>query len=426
MSATSPAIAIPTRSARLLRRPAIPYIVAFAAAALGAGLGRAITTTYLPLLLSEIRDAPGLIGTIMLVNAAAGFGVPLVVGVWSDRLEMSGRGRRMPFILGGMIVTAGGLAAVALGFSSSYLVLALAGTVVYVGLNAVTTAHRALVPEIFPASGRARATSAQELALLVGGLAGIAVGGALTGIAPWAPFALAAVAVPLLTLPTLTRTREQQAVDAARRGESRPAGWYVRAAARPGVRGLLAAQILWVLGYAALPAFFLLYAERELGLAASPASLLLAAFGVMTAAAIVAAGRVRNPARHKPMLTIGVALMGGGFLAVALATNLFMVGAALLAGAIGFGLVSTLGFPLYAALIPEGEAGGYTALYFSVRAISSAIALPVAGWVIAATGSYRALFVLGGIATLAALIPLSAVGSRLVRAWSWGLRPRRV
>lgn len=419
MSALSPAVAVP----RLFTRPPVPYIVAFAAAALGAGLGRAITTTYLPVLLSDIRDAPGLIGMIMLVNAGAGFAVPLVVGLWSDRLQSSGRGRRMPFISGGMLVTAGGLAAVAFGFSSSYLVLALAGTVVYVGLNAVTTAHRALVPEIFPASGRARATSAQELALLVGGLAGIAVGGALTGIATWAPFALAAVAVPLLTLPTIARTREPGVLEAPQR-DSRPLGWYVSAARRPGVRGLLAAQILWVLGYAALPAFFLLYAERELGLAASVASFLLAAFGIMTAAAIVAAGRVRNPERHKPMLVAGVALMGGGFLAVALATNLYMVGPALLAGAIGFGLVSTLGFPLFAALIPEGEAGGYTALYFSVRSISSAIALPVAGGLIAATGSYRALFVLGGLATLAALLPLTAVGSRVMRARP-GVRAQR-
>jgi MFS family permease len=420
-----PAVAGSTRSARFLRGPGVPYIVAFAAAALAAGLGRGITTTYLPLLLSEIRDAPGLIGTIMLVNAAAGFGVPLVVGVWSDRLQRSGRGRRMPFIFGGMIVTAGGLAAVALGYSSSYLVLALAGTVVYVGLNAVTTAHRTLVPEIFPASGRARATSAQELAMLVGGLAGIAVGGALTGIALWAPFAVAAVAVPLLTLPTLRTTRESHPVGAPERGESRPVGWYLHAAARPGVRGLLAAQVLWVLGYAALPAFFLLYAKRELGLAPSVASLLLAAFGIMTAAAIVASGRVRNPARHKPLLRVGVVLMGGGFLAVALASNLVMVTPALLAGAVGFGLVNTLGFPLLASFIPEGEAGGYTALYFSVRSIASAIALPVAGWVIAASGSYRALFVLGGIATLTALLPLTRTGSRAVLAPARRMRARQ-
>jgi hypothetical protein len=40
-----------------------------------------------------------------------------------------------------------------------------------------------------------------------------------------------------------------------------------------------------------------------------------------------------------------------------------------------------------------------------VRSISSAIALPAAGWIVAATGSYRALFALGGIATLVALLP---------------------
>ncbi len=188
----------------------LPYVVAFAAAALAAGLGRAVTTSYLPLLLERINDAPGLIGMVMLVNAAAGMAVPLVVGIWSDRLARSGRGRRLPFILGGSIVTAGGLIAIALGSSSSYLVLALSAAVVYVGLNSVTTAHRALIPEAFDASGRPKATSAQELAMLVGGLLGLAVGGALTGLAIWAPFALTAVLVPLLALPTIRRVSEPE------------------------------------------------------------------------------------------------------------------------------------------------------------------------------------------------------------------------
>ena len=90
---------------------ALPFLVAFAAAALAAGLGRAVTTSYLPLLLERINDAPGLIGMVMLVNAAAGMAVPLVVGIWSDRRARSGRGRRLPFVLGGALVTAGGLVA---------------------------------------------------------------------------------------------------------------------------------------------------------------------------------------------------------------------------------------------------------------------------------------------------------------------------
>ncbi len=390
------------------RRLQTPFIVAFAAAALAAGIGRAVTTTYLPYLLERINDAPGLIGMVMLVNAAAGLAVPLVVGLWSDRRGDRGGGRRMPFIVGGTLLTAGGLAAVSLGSSTSYLVLALTGGLTYIGLNAVTTAHRALVPEVFDAQGRARATSAQELALLGGGLAGLALGGALTAVAAWAPFAAAAVLVPLLTIPTITRTREPEAVAAAE-SEHRPLAYYGAAIRRREVRGFLFAQILWVLGYAALPAFFLLYAEKELGLEPSTASLLLVGFGIATAAAIGVAGRARNPKRHRPLLLAGVALMGLGFLGVAATNNLAFVGVALVAAAAGFGLISTLGFPLFSSLIPEGEAGGYTALYFSVRAISSAIALPTAGWVIAATGSYRALFVLGGLAALAALLPLVGV-----------------
>ena len=395
------------------RRLRMPFIVAFAAAALAAGLGRAVTTTYLPLLLHRIADAPGLIGMVMLVNAAAGMTVPLVTGIWSDRLGRRGHARRLPFMIGGGLLTAGGLAATALGSGSTYLVLALTATAVYTGLNAVTTAHRALVPEIFGPEGRARATSAQELGMLVGGLLGLAVGGALSGLALWAPFALAAILVPLLTWPTVVNTQEPEAVAPAATADGHAFGYYLRAATRPGVRGILGAQILWVLGYAALPVFFLLYAEEVLGLSPAVASLWLATFGLSTGATIALAGRVRNPALYRPLLLLGVALMGGGFLAVSASTGLAFVGTAMLAAGIGFGLVSTLGFPLYASHIPEGEAGGYTALYFSVRSISTTIALPAAGWTVDLTGSYRSLFVLGGVATLVALLPL--VNLRAIR-----------
>ncbi|MGH3111611.1 MAG: hypothetical protein ACRDQT_11920, partial [Gaiellaceae bacterium] len=101
-------IAVSLESHAPLRRFRTPFLVAFAAAALAAGVGRAVTTSYLPLLLERIDDAPGLIGMVMLVNAAAGMAVPLVTGIWSDRLQASGRGRRMPFIVGGSLVTAGG------------------------------------------------------------------------------------------------------------------------------------------------------------------------------------------------------------------------------------------------------------------------------------------------------------------------------
>jgi membrane-associated phospholipid phosphatase/predicted MFS family arabinose efflux permease len=381
------------------------YLVVFAAAAVGAGAGRAVTTTYLPVLLDRIDNAPGLIGLVMLVNAGAGLTVPLVVGYWSDRRRARGEGGRLPFVLGGTILAAGGLTSIALGFSSSYLALAAFAAAAYAGLNVITTAHRALVAELFTSGERARATSAQELALLVGGLLGLAAGGALTEIALWAPFAAAAVLLLLLALPTLLGVKEGEAATAESRDE-RPLRYYASAATRPGVRTLLLAEVLWVMGYAALPAFFVLYADHVLDLSPARAALILAGFGLVTALAVFAAGRVKRPELLRPMLLSGVALMGVGLVAVPLTTNLLFVAPALVAAAAGFGIVSTVGFPYLATMIPSGEAGAYTALFFSVRSIGSTLALPLAGGLIAYTESYRTLFFLSGGVTLAALVPL--------------------
>jgi MFS family permease len=366
---------------------------------------RTVTSTYLPLLLADIREAPALIGLVMMVNSAAGFAMPLLVGRWSDRRHTPRHGRR-PFLVAGSLIAAFGLSAVALGQGTSFLVLTIAGTLAYIGVNVVMTAHRALVHDCFDAGRYAEGNGALEVATLIGGLVALVIGGLLIELALWAPFVLAAVGMLLLAWPTARR------LPVADPGKSdRPQPWPLRfygtAMIRPGVRAYLAAEILWVIGYAALPVFFILYARRVLGLAPGLASLWLAAFALGAGLAMIAAGFIRNPRLHKPFLALGVALMGAGFLAAAGSANLVAVSFACGLAAAGFGLISTLGFSLFAALIPSGEAGGYTALYYSLRAVASALAVPMAGLAIAVSGSYRSLFVLGGAATLAALVPLA-------------------
>ena len=182
-------------------RLAVPLFL-FSLAAIGAGAGRALTTTYLPVLLERIQDAPHLIGAVMTVNAIAGFAVPIAVGLWSDR-----RGRRLPFMVGGALLSGGGLVAVGFGNGSSYLVLALSAGLVYTGLNALTTAHRAIVAEDVEDRRRPAATSAQEIAGLAGAVLAVAIGGALIEPAPTAAFALTAGVLAASAVPTLLLTR---------------------------------------------------------------------------------------------------------------------------------------------------------------------------------------------------------------------------
>ena len=391
---------------------ATPLLVTFGAAALAAGLGRAVLTTYLPVLLERIENSPGLIGTALLVNAVAGVTVPLAVGVLSDRRRMAGRRRAPVFVLGGAALAAAGLMGVALGNATSFLALTAFAAVVYVGLNAVTTVHRAMIPESFSEAERSGATGAQEVGALLGTVVGVGAGGVLLQMSAWAPFAAAAVALPLLAIPTVRVMRGRETYAASADGQERARlSDLVREAARPGVRSLLAAQALWVLGYAALPVFFILYAEHVLGIGPAAAGLWLVLFGTLTGLTMALGGRAREPRHHRRLVAGGVVLLGAGLLAAAAASSVLTAAPGLAAAAIGFGLVTTIGFPLYSALMPPDETGRYTALYFSVRSVAGAVALPAAGWTVAATGSYRSIMVAGGLVTLVALVPL-------------GLRPR--
>lgn len=398
------------------------FLAGFGVAAAGVGAARALTTSYVPVLLDRIKEAPGLIGAVMLVNAVAGFAVPIAVGVWSDRRRSGSLGRRLPFVVGGAALSAGGLAAIAFGTASSYVLLGLAAAAVYVGLNAAATAHRAIVVESFDDGRRPAATSAQEVAMLLGGMIALGAGAALIEYSAPALFAVGSVLVLALAIPTTILVRRrlvEPAVDEAAggvagAGTAAPAHATLRdlldAARLPGARDVLLAQILWLVAYGALPAFFLLYADHALDVGPGPASALPAGFGIVTGAAMVVAGRAR-PERVYPLLLTGAALLGAGLVTAAAATTLAAAALPFAAAAAGLGLVTALGFPYFARFVPAGESGRYTGLFFSVRAIGSAITLPAAGVLISITGSYRVLPLLGAAALLS-LVPLARTARR--------------
>jgi membrane-associated phospholipid phosphatase/MFS family permease len=399
-------------------------LFAFSLAAVGAGAARGLTTSYLPVLLERIDDAPVLIGAVMSVNAIAGFAIPIGVGLWSDRRQSSGLGRRLPFMVGGTVLGAGGLVAVGLGSGSSYVALALAAAIVYVGLNALTTAHRALIADDVTDERRPAATSGQELATAIGAGLAVAIGGALIDPAPAAAFGLGAAVLVVAAVPTLLLVRRLGFGSAP---TPKPATGARASLAgvlrRPGAREVLLAQTLWVFAYAALPAFFVLYAQHELNLGLGAAGVLPLAFGLFLAAGMVLGGRAK-PDRVLPLLLQGATLLGVGLLVASATTNLAIVAASLVPAALGAGLVTSLGFPYFTRFVPAGEAGGYSGAYFAARGVASAAALPLAGVTAQLTGTYRSVFWLGATA-LVAVLPLLVAEWRLQqRSRTRALRPR--
>jgi membrane-associated phospholipid phosphatase/MFS family permease len=394
-----------------VRLAAPRLLFAFSLAAVGAGTARALTTSYLPVLLDRIDDAPTLIGAVMSVNAVSGFAVPLAVGLWSDRRESTGLGRRLPFMIGGGAIAAGGLLAIGLGNGTSYVALGLAAAVAYTGLNALTTAHRAVVADDVTDARRPAATSAQEIGAALGAGAAVGIGGALIEPAPGAAFAIAALVLGVSALPTLIVTRRLGLGSAER---PRPGGGVrhsLAAALRmPGAREVLLAQTLWVFAYAALPAFFVLYAVEELDLELGVAGVLPLAFGIFIAVGMALSARTRPERVHRTLLA-GAALLGAGLLGAGMTTSLGPVAALLAPAALGAGIVTSLGFPYFARFVPEGEAGGFSGVFFAGRGVASAAALPLAGFAIEVSGTYRSVLLLGGTA-LVAIVPLAIAQRR--------------
>lgn len=381
------------------RKTGLAFLSSFAAVAVGLGAARAATTSYVPVLLDEIANRPGLIGLAMLTNALAGFFVPLAVGVWADRHP-----GRLPLIVGGVAVSAGGLVAVALGSGTTFLILTLAAAGVYVGLNIVQTAHRTLVPERFGESERPRATSAQELGQLVGALAGTVLGGILVLAAPGLLFAVLAAVVVLTALPTLRLSAVRQAARAPRSGRPATVASLGAALRRRGTRELLLAQGLWVGAYVGLTPFFALYAKDVLGMSTGAAGGLLAAFGLLTGAGMLLAART-PPALVRRTLAVGAAALGGGLSIAATGSTLAAVAGPFAVAALGAGVATSLGFVYFSRFIPAGETGRYSGAFLSVRALAAAAALPAAGLIVDLTGSYRALLAMGSLA-LVSVVPI--------------------
>ena len=362
---------------RRFRAPSA-LVVAFSTAALGAGAARLLTTTYLPVLLERIDDEPVVIALVMVVNAVAGFVVPLIVGPWSDRRTTAGLGRRLPFMIGGTVVGAGGLVAASIG-NGSYVALALAAALVYTGLNALTTAHRALLAEDIPDARRPAVNSAQELAAVAGGAIAVVIAGALLTPAPAAAFALIAALLGASLIPTLGASRTIERA-AAPRASNRGAPASLRGAlGRTGAREVLIAQLLWVLAYAAIPTFFVLYAEHTLGLGLGAAGAALLAFGAMTALGEWLGGRTSSARVHR-VLRAGVLLLGAGLLAASTMSTAATAALPLAAAALGAGLVTSLGFAYFARFVPAGEAGSYSGVFFAGRGVAAVVALRWPGW----------------------------------------------
>jgi Na+/melibiose symporter-like transporter len=154
-------------------------------------LALAITTvtTYLPVVAESFVASTVVIGVLIGGEGLLALGLPVVVGVWSDRLRTR-IGGRLPFVLGAAPLLV--LTLTALGFARSLLAAAIAVGAFYVAYYIAYEPYRALYPDLVDDDIAGRAQSTQALFRGAATCLALVAGGLLVSISEPVPFVAAA------------------------------------------------------------------------------------------------------------------------------------------------------------------------------------------------------------------------------------------
>lgn len=372
----------------------------------------------IPLQLNTPDSADGWIGGVVssgLVLASGGLaGVvagPLA-GAMSDRTRGSW-GRRRPWALGGALVGAGSLAALAL--ASGPVEVGLAWIGVSVGTAVASAAFTAMIADQLTdqrGAASAAVSSAQAVGIVVG------VGGiVLLGLGIVAGYLVLAGLVLVCALAGVMLLPDPPAADASRAARRRRTlGDRLAAFADRDFAWLLWGRLVVNIGNAlgtGLLLFFLLYGLHR-DSAEDDLLLLIVVYTAFVVIASVVAGWLSDRGAGRIALTLGSAVVQGvaALLLAAVPSFEVAIGAAALLG-IGYGAYMAVSLALATDLLPFPDDSARDLGLVTVAASLGQLLGPLVGAaLVAATGGFGPMFVVAGVLSLVGGVMMLALRSR--------------
>lgn len=363
----------------------------------------------IPLQLNTPDDADGWIsgvvssGLVLAVGGLAGVIAAPLAGAMSDRTR-GAFGRRRPWALGGVILAA--LSLVAIAFATGPWGVGVAWVGVSVGIAVASAAFTALIADQLTAqrgAASAAIASSQAVGIVVG--VGVVVLLGLTvvvGYLALAGFLLVAGVAAAFWLPDPAAPTASAAARTPRTLRQRLAAF-----GDPDFAWLLWGRLVVNIGNAlgtGLLLFFLLYGlHRDAAGAEDDLLLLIVVYTVFVVAASVVAGRISDRGGHRIALTICAALIQGiASLLIALVPSYetTMVAAALLG--VGYGAYMSVGLALATDLLPFPEDSARDLGIVNVSASLGQLLGPLIGaGLVALVGGFWLLFAVGGVLSIA-------------------------
>jgi Na+/melibiose symporter-like transporter len=367
----------------------------FATGAFGANVVYAFLNLAAGLYLGHYPDVPTwAVGLLSQERSLAGALVQPIVGAWSDRTRTR-IGRRKPFIIGGVALTAASLLFLA-GFPPIIPMLIVLSINAFF-LNVAVDPYTALMADLVPVQQRARVGAIQAvfnmLGQVVATLAILFFWDASPSLAFVVVAAVLVVSFAITTLfvrePPPPALPEAKATRASFDVVAYGRGLFVH---RELIKYVFAAGLFW-LGTGGVLPYLTRFGVHVLGMTeGESAQLILPALGGTILGAIVA-GYLAGRYGKKPVLACGVlafgliALVGSGVQSIpqALAVMAFV--------GVANGFWTALAIPLLVDLVPAARAAEMVGLGSAVWSLAQPIGAVVAGLLIDSLGTYRVSFV---------------------------------
>jgi maltose/moltooligosaccharide transporter len=387
-----------------------------------------IYNAFVPIFLADkFHLAPIWIGFFMTLDNIAALFIQPPVGAWSDRLRTK-IGRRLPFILIGAPV-----GAVAFGLipMAGILPLFVACTSTLILSMAIwRTPVVALMPDITPSGKRSQANGIINFMGGIGTIIALQTGGTLYKLSPNFPFWMGSALVILAALMVLFFIREPKNYDES---EIEPNMFFslreVLTDKDKSALRLFLAIFFWFIGYAAVEAFFTLYAKKHLGLNEGDGATLLSALPLLFVLFAIPSGFIASKIGRRVTISIGLIMITAVLICLyvfppatllAPVTKLPLVGIPLVEGGarmltlagvllmfagVAWSFVNINSLPMVVDMTSAARLGTYTGLYYLFSTLSAIVGPNVNGWIVQLTsGNYNNIMLFAPIFMVIALV----------------------
>ena len=368
--------------------------------------------SYVPPLLERHLRSSSLIGAAMGIDNVLALCLVPIVGVVSDATRTR-LGRRVPFLLAALPVTALALAAIPFADKRGLVALLLAMIVVDVALAVWRAPFLALLAELVPSVHRPKTEGILGVAMCLGAM--VVLGGArsLSARQPELPFVLAAALVAIVWLIYAAALREppDQADDAPRArviGPLRALRETFTAGEGKAVQ-FFAACLLFNMAFQSFSSWFTLHGSERFHTTVADVSLGFIAVAVSTLVGSMPAGWLGARYGRRRVSLIGLAGMALACLVLHVVPTLTAAVAVLFLFGLSWSMPLANLIPMAMELGTRARAGALAGAFLLVQSASGVIGPALVGEWFDLTGSRRALFLLLAVFLVAALVLLATL-----------------